>query len=158
MLLARSSHLMALLTSRLSVNPFSKQHGAPSDSDRHVGDLGNFQTDAQGNSKGSITDNQIKLIGQESVLGVSVPSFDPISPDHFRIFIIFSRVADLSVCNSAQSLSMLVPMTWAKAVMSRARQPVMLADDPPVVSLVSRSRRKHGRQQKHVVCSLETLG
>ena len=54
------------------VNPFSKQHGAPSDSERHVGDLGNFKTDAQGNSKGSVTDNQIKLIGPESVLGVSV--------------------------------------------------------------------------------------
>ena len=54
------------------VNPFSKQHGAPSDSERHVGDLGNFRTDAQGNSKGSVTDNQIKLIGPESVLGVSV--------------------------------------------------------------------------------------
>lgn len=52
------------------VNPFSKQHGAPSDTERHVGDLGNFNTDTQGNSKGSVTDNQIKLIGPESVLGV----------------------------------------------------------------------------------------
>ena len=53
-----------------SVNPFSKQHGAPSDAERHVGDLGNFNTDAQGNSKGSVTDSQVKLIGPESVLGV----------------------------------------------------------------------------------------
>lgn len=52
------------------VNPFSKQHGAPSDSERHVGDLGNFETDAQGNAKGSMTDEHIKLFGQESVLGV----------------------------------------------------------------------------------------
>ena len=59
--------------SHLTVNPFSKQHGAPSDSERHVGDLGNFETDAQGNSKGSISDNQIKLIGQESILGVGDP-------------------------------------------------------------------------------------
>ena len=59
-----------LLTLYLAVNPFSKQHGAPSDSERHVGDLGNYETDAQGNSKGSITDEYIKLIGQESVLGV----------------------------------------------------------------------------------------
>ncbi|KAL8936741.1 MAG: hypothetical protein Q9211_004035 [Gyalolechia sp. 1 TL-2023] len=50
-------------------NPFSKDHGAPSDSVRHVGDLGNFETDDQGNSKGSVTDNLIKLIGPESVLG-----------------------------------------------------------------------------------------
>ena len=34
-----------------------------------MGDLGNFKTDEQGNAKGSVTDNQIKLIGQESVLG-----------------------------------------------------------------------------------------
>ena len=61
------------LTLRLcSVNPFSKTHGAPSDSERHVGDLGNIDTDGQGNAKGSITDHQIKLIGPESVLGVCI--------------------------------------------------------------------------------------
>ena len=53
------------------VNPFSKQHGAPSDAERHVGDLGNIQTDAQGSSKGSMSDDHIKLIGPESILGVS---------------------------------------------------------------------------------------
>ncbi|KAL8970974.1 MAG: hypothetical protein Q9183_001275 [Haloplaca sp. 2 TL-2023] len=50
-------------------NPFSKEHGAPSDEVRHVGDLGNFETDGQGNAKGSVTDNLVKLIGPESVLG-----------------------------------------------------------------------------------------
>ena len=58
----------SLLT--LPVNPFGKNHGAPTDTDRHVGDLGNFQTDGQGNAVGSITDPLVKLIGQESVLGV----------------------------------------------------------------------------------------
>lgn len=53
------------------VNPFSKTHGAPSDEERHVGDLGNFKTDAQGNAVGSVQDKLIKLIGAESVLGVS---------------------------------------------------------------------------------------
>lgn len=53
-------------------NPFSKTHGAPSDSERHVGDLGNFKTDGQGNAKGSVTDQQIKLIGPESVLGRTI--------------------------------------------------------------------------------------
>lgn len=56
----------------LPVNPFSKTHGAPTDSERHVGDLGNFKTDGQGNSKGSITDELIKLIGPESVLGRTI--------------------------------------------------------------------------------------
>jgi Cu/Zn superoxide dismutase len=52
------------------VNPYGKTHGAPSDETRHVGDLGNFKTDSQGNGKGSTTDKLIKLIGPESVIGV----------------------------------------------------------------------------------------
>lgn len=62
---------MASLTPRSHlVNPHSKTHGAPSDSERHAGDLGNFKTDEQGNAKGTMTDNLVKLIGPESVLGV----------------------------------------------------------------------------------------
>lgn len=56
----------------IPVNPFGKQHGAPEDSDRHVGDLGNFKTDGQGNAKGQITDSQVKLIGEHSVLGRTI--------------------------------------------------------------------------------------
>ncbi|KAJ5227615.1 Superoxide dismutase, partial [Penicillium citrinum] len=50
-------------------NPFGRAHGGPGDSERHVGDLGNFKTDAAGNSKGTMKDNLVKLIGLESVLG-----------------------------------------------------------------------------------------
>jgi len=53
-------------------NPFGKSHGAPRDTERHVGDLGNIETDAQGNSAGSAEDHQVKLIGPESVLGRTV--------------------------------------------------------------------------------------
>ncbi|MCJ1484146.1 Superoxide dismutase [Cu-Zn] [Schaereria dolodes] len=53
-------------------NPHSKTHGAPSDEERHVGDLGNFKTDSQGNAQGSISDKLIKLIGPESVLGRTI--------------------------------------------------------------------------------------
>lgn len=56
-----------------SVNPFSKTHGAPDDEERHVGDLGNFKTDGQGNVKVTVTDKLVKLIGPESVLGVRHP-------------------------------------------------------------------------------------
>jgi Cu-Zn family superoxide dismutase len=52
------------------VNPHNKTHGAPEDDERHVGDLGNFKTDGQGNAKGSVDDKLIKLIGSESVIGV----------------------------------------------------------------------------------------
>jgi len=52
-------------------NPKDKTHGAPSDEERHVGDLGNFKTDGSGNAKGSHEDKLIKLIGPESVIGVS---------------------------------------------------------------------------------------
>jgi Cu-Zn family superoxide dismutase len=64
--------LKQLLISFCIVNPHNKTHGAPSDSERHVGDLGNFKTDGQGNSEGSVTDKFIKLIGPESVLGRTV--------------------------------------------------------------------------------------
>jgi len=59
------------IANRYLVNPQGKEHGAPSDSERHVGDLGNYKTDGQGNGKGSVEDKFIKLIGQESVIGVS---------------------------------------------------------------------------------------
>jgi Cu-Zn family superoxide dismutase len=53
-------------------NPFGKTHGAPSDETRHVGDLGNFKTDSNGNGKGSIQDSLVKLIGEQSVLGRTI--------------------------------------------------------------------------------------
>jgi len=53
-------------------NPHSKTHGAPSDENRHVGDLGNIDTDSQGNSKGTVTDKFVKLIGPESIIGRTI--------------------------------------------------------------------------------------
>ncbi|KAI2781333.1 superoxide dismutase [Daldinia loculata] len=52
-------------------NPHNKTHGDRTDEIRHVGDLGNVVTDAQGNAKGSIEDSLVKLIGPESIIGVS---------------------------------------------------------------------------------------
>ncbi|KAF5848232.1 hypothetical protein GGP41_005673 [Bipolaris sorokiniana] len=57
-------------------NPHNKTHGAPSDEERHVGDLGNFKTDGQGNAKGTVTDKLIKLIGSESVIGPKKEGMD----------------------------------------------------------------------------------
>ncbi|KAH8169464.1 copper/zinc superoxide dismutase (SODC) domain-containing protein [Sarocladium implicatum] len=53
-------------------NPFGRAHGAPSDLERHVGDLGNFETDANGSSTGSMSDELVKLIGPESVIGRTI--------------------------------------------------------------------------------------
>ena len=68
---ALSQTLVSKADSCHLVNPFGKEHGAPEDENRHVGDLGNFKTDAEGNAVGSKQDKLIKLIGAESVLGVS---------------------------------------------------------------------------------------
>ena len=54
-------------------NPFGKTHGAPTDQNRHAGDLGNIQTDENGVAKGTLTDSLVQLIGPHSVLGVSFP-------------------------------------------------------------------------------------
>lgn len=53
-------------------NPFKKTHGAPTDENRHVGDMGNVQTDDNGVAKGTITDNLIKLLGPTTIIGRSV--------------------------------------------------------------------------------------
>lgn len=51
-------------------NPFKKNHGAPEDAERHVGDLGNIETNAEGVAKGTIHDKLISLIGPDSIVGV----------------------------------------------------------------------------------------
>lgn len=53
-------------------NPFSKNHGAPEDDERHVGDLGNITTDCEGVATGTMQDTLVKLIGEHSVIGRSV--------------------------------------------------------------------------------------
>lgn len=73
------------LTHTATVNPHNKTHGAPTDETRHVGDLGNIETDAQGNSKGSVQDKHVKLIGPESVIGVCIsPNVPPCTRNHHR--------------------------------------------------------------------------
>jgi len=59
-------------TAKSHYNPFSKNHGAPNDSERHVGDLGNVNADKNGNAVFDGTDNQIQLCGPHSIIGRSV--------------------------------------------------------------------------------------
>ncbi|KAJ4971424.1 hypothetical protein NE237_004523 [Protea cynaroides] len=53
-------------------NPLKKNHGAPTDQERHAGDLGNIFADSNGIAEVSIMDLQIPLSGQHSILGRAV--------------------------------------------------------------------------------------
>jgi Cu-Zn family superoxide dismutase len=53
-------------------NPFSKNHGAPDDEQRMVGDLGNIEADEEGVCKVHIEDRLVKLIGPHSIIGRSI--------------------------------------------------------------------------------------
>ena len=53
-------------------NPFAKSHGGPGDETRHVGSLGNIEADDSGVAKVDISDNLVKLIGPQSIIGRSI--------------------------------------------------------------------------------------
>ncbi|KAJ2794646.1 Superoxide dismutase [Cu-Zn] [Coemansia helicoidea] len=53
-------------------NPLKKTHGAPTDENRHMGDLGNVTADGGGTAKFKFTDSQVTLFGIYSVIGRTV--------------------------------------------------------------------------------------
>jgi Cu-Zn family superoxide dismutase len=53
-------------------NPAGKKHGAPTDEERHAGDLGNITAGADGVAKVDITDVQIPLDGPNTIVGRAV--------------------------------------------------------------------------------------
>ena len=56
-------------------NPFGKTHGAETDDNRMVGDIGNLQTDDNGDTTVDISDSIIRLIGPHSIIGRSIVIF-----------------------------------------------------------------------------------
>jgi len=60
------------LSSGSHFNPYSTTHGAPEDSERHVGDLGNIAADQNGVARVQIKDKLISLNGGLSVVGRTV--------------------------------------------------------------------------------------
>lgn len=50
-------------------NPFNHTHGAPTDKIRHVGDLGNLETDENGEINAEINDHVVSLVGPYTVIG-----------------------------------------------------------------------------------------
>lgn len=50
-------------------NPYNNNHGCPGKVNRHVGDLGNIQSDNEGNAKLTFRDNVIKLYGRANIIG-----------------------------------------------------------------------------------------
>jgi Cu-Zn family superoxide dismutase len=53
-------------------NPFGKPHGAPSDTERHVGDLGNITADKDGTANFEMMDTVISFTGKSSIIGRAV--------------------------------------------------------------------------------------
>jgi len=53
-------------------NPAKHDHAAPQDALRHVGDLGNIKADDTGIANIDISDSQISLCGQNSIIGRAV--------------------------------------------------------------------------------------
>ena len=50
-------------------NPFGKDHGAPTEENRHAGDLGNITVNDDGSCEVDITDKQIPLEGANNIIG-----------------------------------------------------------------------------------------
>ena len=65
-------NLTAICCLLVSVSFIGKSHGAPQDSERMVGDLGNVVSDENGKCIVNISDTTVTLLGPHSVIGRSI--------------------------------------------------------------------------------------
>lgn len=96
-------------------NPQGKTHGGPADAERHVGDLGNVEANASGVATVNITDKLISLEGANTIVGRSLVVSLPTSNTVFSGFFSTKQLINFIFIYSR---FMLIPMTWAAAVLS----------------------------------------
>lgn len=73
-------------------NPAGMQHGCPTDSVRHIGDLGNITAGDSGVASVDIKDSLIQLSGEHSIIGRTVV----VSHDTIHFFLQNSKHAPFS--------------------------------------------------------------
>lgn len=79
-----------MLFNKYFVLILQKSHGAPTDAERHVGDLGNILANQEGIATISMADNVIQLMGPNNIIG--------------RAVVVHSGVDDLGKGGNAESL------------------------------------------------------
>lgn len=82
--------------------PTGSKHGAPDAAERHVGDLGNVQTDGSGVVNLNITDNKISLFGKNSIIG--------------RTLVIHAGTDDLGKGDNEETFKVSQP-AWSRAAL-----------------------------------------
>jgi hypothetical protein len=111
-------------------NPHGKTHGAPEDSERHVGDFGNVTADSNGKAQVTFTDKQASLFGPLSIVGRTIVVYN------FYIYSSFLLRKCARPNNAHKQKGTLTLMILARAAMSSPRPLEMPAVVWPVVSLV----------------------
>ncbi|XP_042393270.1 superoxide dismutase [Cu-Zn] 2-like isoform X2 [Zingiber officinale] len=102
-------------------NPLNKSHGAPSDWERHAGDLGNIVANQDGIAEVYVKDLQIPLSGPNSVLGRAVVVHaDP--DDLGRDATILASSSALSACSSAPNTALTEVMNLVKLLVMQVQE------------------------------------
>lgn len=127
------------LSSGPHFNPYSKNHGAPSDTERHVGDLGNIKTDETGAATFTLEDSLLSLNGPLSIVGCVFCDMYHILfayPNSFASrSVVVHAVRPFHPCmRQAHVLCSRVPMISEREIMTSLSKPETQEHEQPVVS------------------------